>query len=447
MRIKIFEELLPLETFFETIINSLKSQYKISNNSQIFENSFLIIAIDPKNYAFVIRGSTDNSKNRIILLIVALDIKSLLIVLNLKDNTKIIENHLYNLIINDAKEGVLNPFKIIKINGMAKSKYKKKIMMVEGKVLNQILQVIYKKFNYRDNLIKFPFSIFNYDLNWELWVEVYESYLNEIESAITKYSKNSMKVYKYYDFAGSKEILPRIIDLIVIENAREIKGSINISEIKDQEKKNKELDIKTKTNNNFKKSIKNIFFFYAHKKLKPIRLINVLKLTQEIIKFVKIFNKENLKKDWEIKPIVIFLSLYGYEERIGKYLSEHLHHDYKNFIPMFVVPPIKNEIWHNIRTNNFLEQEEIDAKNRAKRYIKLHMRNSKNYAFIKHNIEEVKENYNEILEREKEAKKNFEFTKKWSKILNIDKSNELLNTLDNKNKFKEEIKKIKILSE
>ena len=444
LRIKVLEELLPLRKIFETITDSLKSQYKISNNSQIFENSFLIIAIDSRNYAFVIRGSAEISINRIILSIVALDIKSLQKLLNLKNNMKIIENHLYDLIINEINEKrVLNPFKIIQIDGPGKSKYKKKNLIAERNVLNQVLL---DKFSYNDDLIKYPFSLFNIEGTWEIWARIYSSYLREIESIIITDYKDSIKTYKYYDFAGPKEIFPRIIDLIIIENSEEVKKSINPIETKDQNIENKESDKKAGTNDNFRKPTKWIGFIYAYKKLNPMRLIDVLKLSEEVIKFVKIFKKKSFNKDTDIKPVIIFLSLYGYEKKIEKYLKEHLYHDYKRVIPIFVVPPINNEIWHNFKAKNGLSQEEEAAKNRAKKYIKLYKKDSKIYTYIKHNIQDAKENYSEILDREKEAKKKFEFVEKWANILNINKSNELLNILAGKKKFKDEIKKIKILN-
>lgn len=447
LRIKVLEELLPMESVFKILKDSLKSQYRISNNSQMFKNSFLIIAVNPKSYGFVIRASIGNFKNRIILSIVALDINAILKVLRAKKNLKIIENYLYDLVITDVNNKVLNPFKKISIEGRDKSTYKKKNLIAERSVLNQILQVLYEKFNYSDDLIKFPFSIFNIDKTWEFWVKNYSAYLKKIETNIVENYNDSIKTYKYYDFALPNEIFPRIIDLVVIEKSEEIKDSINIRENKDQEIENKESDKKTETNYNLKKATKWIGFIYAYKKVRPMRLIDVLKLSEEVIKFVNIFKKKSFKKDSEIKPIIIFLSLYGYEERIAKYLREHLHHDYKHFIPVFVVPPINNEIWHNFNANKGLSQEEEAAKNRAKRYINLYKKDSKIYTYIKHNIQDAKENYSEILDREREVKENFEFVDKWYNILNIDKSNELLNILDNKNKFKEGINKINILSE
>ncbi len=442
LRIKIFEVLLPLDKIYEEIINSLKSLYKISNNSQIFENSFLILTFDSKNYAFVIRGSNNISKNRIILSIVALDIKSLLKLLNLKNNMKLIENHLYDLIIDNASEKELNPFKLISINGLVK--YKKKFLIAERNVLNQILQVLYEKFNYDEALVKFPFSIINTDGPWEFWFKIYNPYLKQIETNIKKNYKGSIKLYKYYDFAVQKEIFPRIIDLIIIENSNEVKNPINSEDLKDQKIESNETENKTKEDD---KSSKWIGFIHAYKKTSPMRLIDVLKFTEQVIKFVSIFKKRKLNMATELKPFIIFLSLYGYEKRIGKYLREHLYHDYKRVIPIFIVPPINKEIWHNFDAHEHLSQEEEAAKKRAKKYISLYKKDAKIYTYIKHNIQDAKENYSEILDREKEAKKQFEFVDKWSKILNISKSSELLNNLVNKNKFEEEIYKNNTFSE
>jgi hypothetical protein len=439
VRIKIFEKLLPLESVFETIIKSLKPKYRISDNSQIFKKFFLIIAHDSKNFIFVIRGAPNNSKNRIILSIVALGIKSLFKLLKLKNNMKLIENHLYDLIMNNDKENSHHPFEKISIDGKDKSKYKKKNLIAEKNILNELLEVFYEKFNYNDDLIKFPFSIFNIDRTWEFWVKIYGPYLKQIETTILTNYNDSIKTYKYYDFGVPKEIFPRIIDLIIIENCEKIDESINIKDLNDQKIENKESDEIAQTDDNIKKQIKWIGFIYAYKKLKPMGLIDVLKLSEEVIKFVDIFKKRSCNKGTEIKPVLIFLSIYGYEKRIGKYLRDHLHHDYKRFIPIFIVPPINNEIWHNFNANKGLSQEDKAAKNRAKRYINLYKKDSKIYTYIKHNIQDAKENYSEILDREKEAKDNFEFVKKWYNILNIDKSNEQLNIMDDKNKIKDEI--------
>ncbi|MFX1444821.1 MAG: hypothetical protein ACFFHV_15520 [Promethearchaeota archaeon] len=440
MRIKIFEELLPLVNVFKTIEKSIKSKFRISNNSQMFKNSFLIIAINQESYALIIRGSKGILKNRLIISVVVLDVNAIPILLKSKKNLKVIENYLYELVITEFNNKVLDPFKKILVESKVNSQHKNKILIAERNVLNQILQVLYEEFNYNDDLMKFPFSVFNIDRTWEFWVKIYGKYLKKIETTIVKSNKNAIKTYKYYDFALPKEFFPRIIDLIIIENSKGTKNSINIRETK-------ELDKEADTDDNFKKSVKRIGFIYAYKKRSPMRLIDVLKLTEEVIKFIHVFKNKSINKDTEIKPVIILLSLYGYEKRIGKYLRDHLHHDYKHFIPIFIAPPIDNEIWHNFDANKDLSQEDEVAKNRAKQYINLYKKDSKSYKYIKHNIQDAKENYSEILDREKEAKENFEFVDRWYKILNIDKLSELLNVMDDKHKDQDEIDKIKILSE
>ena len=447
LRIKVLEELIPLENVFKTIKNSIKYKFTISNNSQMFKNSFLIIAVNLESYALIIRGSTGFFKNRIKISVVALDINAILNLLNSKKNLKIIENYLYELIITEFKNKVLDPFKKISIEGKDKSKYKKKNLITERNVLNQILQVLYEKYNYNDDLIKFPFSIFNIDKSWEFWAKIYNSYLKKIENTIVKNSNSTIKTYKYYDFAVPKEIFPRIIDLIIIENSGDLNDSVNNREDKYQKMENRKSNKEADTDDNFKKSIKLMGFIYTYKKLRPMRLIDVLKLTEEVISFVNIFKNKSSNKETEIKPFIIFLSHYGYEKRIAKYLREHLHHDYKHFIPIFIAPPINNEIWHNFDANKGLSQEDEAAKNRAEQYISLYKKDSKIYKYIKHNIQDAKDNYSEILDREKEAKKNFEFVNKWYNILNIEKSNELLNIMVDKHEIKDEFKKIDILSE
>ena len=421
MRIKVFEELLSLEIIFKTIKKILKTQYSISSYSQMFKNSFLIIASTPKNYIFIIRGSIDNSKDRIILTLLALDIRLIIKVLPLKKNPKSIENLLYDSIINETKNESLNPLKKISIDGLAKSKYNKKILDIEKNVLNQILPFIYEEFNYNDDLKKYPFSIFNIDRNLEFWLKTYGAYLNKIENKIIKSSINPIKLYKYYDFALPKELFQRIFDLVIIEDEIEIEAE-------------------SASTDNSEKSIKWIVFIYTHKRLKPMRLIDVLKLTEEIGKYSNLLNKENQKMKTEIKTLNILVSRYGFEKNIGKYLRENLYHDFKHVFPMFIVPPINNQIWHNFTADDGLSQQEEEAKKRAKRFIKIHKDSPKSHNYMKHNIQDAKKHYSEIIEKERKVKEDFEFINKWAKYLNIYKSSELLNMMSNKNRIENEIK-------
>lgn len=429
LQIKVFEELLPLESFFKTVMNSIKSQYNISTKSQMFKNSFLIIVINPKKFTFLIRGATNNLKNRSFLTVLAFDTKSIMKLSNLNKTLKDFENYLYELIIKDSKENFLDPFRKISLYSQTISKFRRKIKSAERIILSKILPVLYKKFNYHNDLVNYPFSIFKIERTWDFWEKVYGSYLNKIEDAILKNSTNSIKVYKYYDFALSKEILPRIMDLIIIENV--LNESINAGGTSDSDMKDKKLNITTNLNDTLIKSTKWIIFINTHKKLRPMKIIEVLKLSEEIKNFTKILSRKSFDKNTEVKPLIIFLSQYSYEKRIGKYLRDNLYHDFRNVFPMFIVPPINNEIWHNFSISDDLSQEEIYAKKRAKRYINLHKSNSQSYTSLAYKYQNVEENYSEIVEKEKNSRKNLECVNKWSKILSISKSNKILKVMDN----------------
>lgn len=432
LQIKVFEELLPLESFFESVKNSIKSQYKISTKSQMFKNSFLIIVINPKQYSFLIRGATNNFKNRTFLTILALDTKSIIKLLFLDSSLNDFENYLYELIINDAKDNFVNPFRILSINGLTRSKFRQKVKIAERNIINKILPDLYKNFNYHDDLANYPFSIYKIERTWDFWVKVYGFYLNKIEDTLLKNSKNSIKVYKYYDFARSKEILPRIMDLIIIENVWKTNESINAEETNESDINDKVLDIKTNLIETLKKSTKWITFILSHKKMRPMKIIEVLKLSEEIKNFSKILSRKVFNKNTVIKPLIIFLSQYSYEKRIGKYLRDNLYHDFRNVFPMFIVPPINDEIWHNFSISDDLSQEEISTKKRAKRYIDLHRSYSQSYTHLAHKYQNAEENYREIVEKEKKLRRNLEFINRWSKILNISKSNEILKVIDKK---------------
>ncbi|TFG27067.1 MAG: hypothetical protein EU532_08320 [Promethearchaeota archaeon] len=421
MRIKVFEEKLSVESMFNIIKKTLKSQNSISKKSQMLKDSFLLIGTALKNYIFIIRSSTDNSKERIILTLLVFDINSIKKVLKSKKDRDSIENHLYDLIINETQNRSLNPLKRIIINGLAKLKYNKKILAIERNILNQILPDIYEELNYKDDLKNYPFSIFNLDRTLEFWLKIYGTYLNKIENNFIKSSPNLIKVYKYYDFALPKELVQRIFDLVLLENEVEIETEEELTD-------------------NSKEASKWIVFVYNHKKLKPMRLMEVLKLTQEIGKYSQLLNKQNQKMKTETKTLIILVSTQGYEKTVGRYLRDNVFHDFKHVFPMLIVPPINKDIWHNFKAIDGLSQQEEEAKKRAKRFIKIHKSNSKSYNYMRHNIQDAKEHYSELIEKEKKVKENIGFINKWAEILNINRSNDLLNSINNQNRIEKDIK-------
>ena len=88
-------------------------------------------------------------------------------------------------------------------------------------------------------------------------------------------------------------------------------------------------------------------FVFAHKKKEQLKLMQVIKLSNEVKKCAQSLHKNVFKQYYSIFPQIIFISLYGYEESVGNYLRDNLHGVLSGTISILVAPPIDNNLWHN----------------------------------------------------------------------------------------------------
>jgi hypothetical protein len=152
-----------------------------------------------------------------------------------------------------------------------------------------------------------------------------------------------------------------------------------------------------------------------------------LKLMSEIKRFSDEFKKDKSRKCHIIRSQVILISSSGYELKIQEYMREHLFREADHAIPLLAVPPINNKVW-----NNFFEYDALINSKQKKReelgkIINISKQQQVSTSFRATRLNNVKSEYEEIIEREKLAKLDKEFLNHWYWILNVPESNTILN--------------------
>jgi hypothetical protein len=166
--------------------------------------------------------------------------------------------------------------------------------------------------------------------------------------------------------------------------------------------------------------------------------MSLLKLVNEIKSFSKKFKKDKSNKCHEIKSSLILISRFGYEFEIQKYLRNHLIGETDYIIPLMVLPPINNELWHNFIDYGQLINSKSLKRNTLERIIKIGKSSAISDSYKKNMLAEARVEYNQLLEREKSVKLDNDFLNKWSWILNIPKSREILKIDKNGEKINRE---------
>lgn len=417
MRIKVFERVLPINEVYKNVVRSLESQYEIFNNSQVVNSHFLITAMDSKVNIIIIWGVINEKRNRFFICIDVARPKTTKELPDEDNNSKMIQDYINDLIKELKIETSMDSFENFKLKLFKSLQLKKGLLDMERDIFERVLENLANDFEYNDDLMKYPFSIINKDGSWEEWKKIYDPYLKKIESNILGYNGNFVKTYEYYDFSLPGEHYQRIVDLIAVEKL-EYQPSSNKEE-ENQETMSKEW----------------INLILANKNSKPMRLMKVMKLSEEVRKYLDSLNRSIKSENREIKARLILLSINGFEEKIADYLRENINQDKKYIIPIFVIPPINDEVWHNFRGKYELTRAEKTAKKQAKHYIRIHRQNAEMHNYVKYKVQDAEEKYHNLLEKEKMSKKTTKFLDKWSKILNLESLDEYfdLNTIKEKN--------------
>ncbi|MFW9773178.1 MAG: hypothetical protein ACFFEO_13570 [Candidatus Thorarchaeota archaeon] len=214
-----------------------------------------------------------------------------------------------------------------------------------------------QKENYSNVLRKFPFSIFELDGSLEIWQKIYSPYIDSIESKINISKNNSIRIFRNHNFAFDDEFQQRIADLIINEVEEQISNSISKSSINNSEKLEENIRIEDQYSDEVENENSNlkITFVFTNKKIQPLKLIQMLKLTNEVKNFAQLLHKKKPKPYSKITPQIIFISLFGFEASVGDYLRNNLYGKLNRNISILVVPPIDNKLWNNYFIKNSME--------------------------------------------------------------------------------------------
>ena len=409
-----------------TIQKIFKSQFKISKNSIISEEYLLIISHSEKGLISVIQSSINKSFERTCISILVFKTQSLVGELNIKQEShnyiSLIEEKLIRSLKDEIKNKFCKPFTELSKFQLEKAQEKRKIFTLETRILNAIIKQLYHIIDYSDEVMKFPFSINHIDGKWEEWDKIYFPYIELIENNIIKSNIKDSKLYRNYNFAFKSDIFQRIIDLLIITTT----------------KSNPE------THNQVLEDINpydyEITFIYCNRMSKPFKYMNLLKFVNEIKLFSEKFKNDKKNKCHNIRSQLILVSLFGYDLEIKNYLRTHLVREVDYTIPLMLVPPFNNEVWHNFTENKDLKHQK---RNDLENIIRIGDREQVSYSFRNNMVKSAKSEYALIIERDKLVKSDNEFLNKWHWILNVPKSMEILKTNKDTEKFDKKINIVK----
>lgn len=409
-----------------TIQKLFKSQFEISKNSIISEDYLLILGHSEKGFISVVQSSIDKNFERTCISILVFKTQSLAEELNIQQEShkciSLIEEKLIRSLKHEIKNKFCNPFTELSKFQLEKAPEKRKIFTLETRIINAITKHLYHKIDFSDEIMKFPFSINHIEGKWEEWDKIYFPYIELIENNIIKTNIENSKVYRNYNFAIKGDSFQRVIDLLKITTTAS----------------------HSETNNQVSEDINpydyEITFIYCNRTSKPFKYMNLLKFVNEIKAFSEKFKNDQKNECNNIRSHLILISQFGYDLGIIDYLRTHLVREVDYTIPLMIVPPFKNEVWHNFIEN---EDSKPQKRNELENIIRIGNREQVSPSFRNNMVKSAKSEYAEIIERNKLAKFDNEFLNMWHSILNISKSAEILKIYKDNEKLDKGINIIK----
>ncbi|MHA1884654.1 MAG: hypothetical protein ACW96S_06365, partial [Promethearchaeota archaeon] len=157
-------------------------------------------------------------------------------------------------------------------------------------------------------LRNYPLSLLDIDGSSDLWEKIYNPYIELIENNINTLKDDSITTFRNHNFAFKDEFKQRIADLIVTSEPEEQNSNPGSKSLRNNLNKPR-----GKTENNYSDTIEKenfnlkVTFVFTNKKLRPLKLIQLLKLTDEVEKYTQLLHKK-LKQYSKIIPQIIFLS-------------------------------------------------------------------------------------------------------------------------------------------
>jgi len=417
MRIKIIEELVPINKIYSSLEKIFNSELTISQNSRVSEESLLVLGISEKGIMLIIHASLDYDFERTYLTAILFNISSLAQALEIDYDTikdiKLVEDEIVQILKTYDGGKIDYPFTQLSEFQVEMDQRKRKIFSLESKIISAIIKNLYANIDYSDEIMKFPFSVTSINGKWEDWEELYYPYVNSIEKGIINTGVERTKIYRNYDFALKTDIFQRMFDLVLIS------------------KQESDPEILAQQNEDSPLYDYELTFIYCNRSYKPYSYMDLLKLMNEIKNFSKQFKSEKKRLCFSIRTNLILISSSGFELKIKDYLREHLFREIDYIIPIIIIPPMKDDVWHN-----FFEYDDlIDSKQKKREELGKIIQISKNYevspSFRVTRLKDAKNEYADIIERERMAKIDKEYLTKWFWILNIPKSSEILSRKEN----------------
>ena len=180
-----------------------------------------------------------------------------------------------------------------------------------------------------------------------------------------------------------------------------------------------------------------ITFVFANKKTKPLKLIQMLKLSDEVKKYTQLLHKKELKQYSKIIPQIIFISLFGFEISIGDYLRDNLHGKVNRNISIMVVPPIDNKLWNNYFVENSIEGDNNYEKHKLgfsfDEYKTLRNQGSVN----QYQVNKMEKYFRDVKESKELSDYNYQQLNFWSDLLSINNSSTLLDIKNSRKMIKQ----------
>ena len=426
IRAKIIEKIITMNEVSLTIEKIFKSQFKTSKNSIISKDYLLIIGHSEKGFISVVQSSINKNFERTCISILVFKTQSLAKELNIQQEShkgiSLIEEKLIQSLKDEIKNKFCNPFTELSKFQLEKAQEKRKINAFETRILNAITKHLYNKIGFSDEIMNFPFSINYIDGKWEEWDKIYFPYIELIENNLCKTNLENTKVYRNYNFAAKGDSFQRIIDLLKITTT----------------------DSHSETKNQGSEDINpynyEITFIYCNRTSKPLKYMNLLKFVNEIKVFSEKFKNDRKNRCHHIRAQLILISQFGYDLGIKDYLRTHLVREVDYTIPLMIVPPFNNEVWHNFIENEDFKPQKL---NELESIIRIGNREQASPSYRNNMVKSAKSEYAEIIERNKLTKFDNEFLNEWHWILNVPKSMEILKTNKDTEKFDKNINILK----
>ena len=377
MKIKTIEKMIKVKDLFEAMKEVIQPRFKIEEHHIFAQKGLTLVASNKDSDVIEISALNDREFNRTIISILMLKGKQKhhKVQFEVKDKTSFYKNIIFEDSTNSKR-------KIIEYNE------------IEDNLLKKLRKRVKINFGYKDRLLNYPFSLTrNFDFNGNYFA-AYSNYLDIIERKLIKKGVNPSHIFRYYDFAKNSETYQRIIDMVIISD--------KIVKMRE-------------------KNIHWILFIVSNKSQTKFKLLELVKLFGEISKYANTIQNKLSKKDQLIKPALVILSTQGFEKSVSIYLRNHQYGEFKHIIPIFIIPPSENDIWHNLNEDLSLIVELKRKKKEVQMKIKRLRMIASPAPYRKEQIEVETKILSNVKEKIHTYEKNYELIEDFFGILSVDK--------------------------